>query len=302
MRHTVDDVLRYARGLKALAHECHAQSAAWFQIAQARKVNRKRGAWRRPPLAGSVSRLEKLLRAEYARLERQVIAVLAGATLESARADEEAPEFDEAEPVDQRRLAVVLILLGLWRARQLAVMEEAVADAFRIGREQVLKRFKLPDARPQPSTEALSAELLRRYREDAIRFHRDLLDGTTRSVGVRQIVESGGSIGEVMNSIRALFDVEGFRISMWSEAVIWSSWLSGFRAGAVDGTQEMIAAGVTAEKLPQFEWRGPADNRTCQPCLDQFRGPFIARSLADLPEPSSICEFQLACRHWYGLV
>jgi hypothetical protein len=251
------------------------------------------------PLAGSVSRLEKLLRAEFSRLERQAIQVLAGASLERARSEEEPLEVDPAAPLDKRRLAPLLILLGLFRARQLAAAETVIDEAFAVGRTQVLKRLRRPDAPEQPATAALPTVVLQRFRTDVLRLHSDLIAGTARSPGVERLVADSATVGAAVEALTALLDVESFRLSMFAEALVHAAWIAGFRSGAVDATVAALAAG----EVPQeFAWTGPDDTDTCQPCHDQFKKRVVARSLADLPDPTTICEFGRACRHAWRVV
>jgi hypothetical protein len=55
------------------------------------------------------------------------------------------------------------------------------------------------------------------------------------------------------------------------------------------------------DQLPAWVWSGPDDEKTCQPCLDQFGDPVYALSLDDLPAPEEVCSFGRACRHWWTL-
>ncbi len=288
-------------------------------LAQARKFKR-RGARRRPGLAGSAQRLERALLASFERLEREVVASLRGraddvasgrlgqqvAAAEEVTAEEAAArarfdlsEAEAAEPVDRERLAAVLALLVLWRRRHEAIADDEVARLFRVGRAEVLRRLKRAGAGSEPATRALQEQVLGQFEGDLDRLQAGLAEGTARAAGLRRIVAEASTVGAAATLVRRLFDVESFRILQFAEALVWSAWLQGWRAGAVDGSAAAVAAG---EAPPEFEWAGPADARTCGPCLAQFGARFRATSVVDLPLPESICLFGRACRHRFIVV
>jgi len=170
-----------------------------------------------------------------------------------------------------------------------ALAGETIDVVYAASRAALLKRLKRPAAEPQPGTEALLAQVKTLFEKDAQRFYTSLLDGTPRSNGIREIVEGGGTLGNVVLAVRLLFAGESFRVSMWAEALVWSSWMAGFRSGAVDATAQ---AKQVSESLPLFEWRGPTDEKVCDPCLGMFKGPVTAESIADLPNPWDVCLFR----------
>lgn len=170
---------------------------------------------------------------------------------------------------------------------------------FGVGRAQVLKRVGRPDAPALAATAVLQEQMRTTYEADAQSLYAQILDGTARSSGVRRIVEEGATVGDAVLTLRYLFDSEAFRLTAWAEHLVWDSWLSGWRAGAVDATTAAVNAG---EVPPQFQWVGPSDAKTCDPCLARFGAPIVARTLADLPAPSSICEGGRNCRHWFVVI
>ena len=303
-------------GLEALpqfADWCYEQSLLWSQIEQARRVNRKRGSWRRPQLTGTVSRLEKALLSQWDFTEHAIVLLLAGEELPVVQQDAEQDrlitaalehhglsEEDAGRSVDRKKLAAILLVLASWRARQLSLVGETIEEVFAASRTAILKRLKRLDAEAQPGTEVLTAQLKTSFEADSQRLYRDLLDGSLRSTGVRAIVEESATLGAAVLALRNLFDIEQFRLNLFSEHATWWSFQAGFRAGAVDGTAAALAAG---EEPMRFLWSGPQDAKACVPCLSAFsEGPILATSLSALPSPSSICQWGVSCRHFYVVV
>lgn len=288
---------------------CYEAAAVWDGIAQGRKVNKQRGAWRRPQLAKAVSDLNKVLLTEYDLTEHAIALLLAGEEPPAVQADPAsdmaaalahhglAPE-DVDRAVDPRVLAVILLVLARFREKQLGLAGAAIETVYQASRKALLKRLGYPSAPELPETSALTAQVTQLYQSDAQRFYGDLLDGTSRSTGVRAIVEGTRSLGPAVVAIRALFDAEQFRLTLFSEHLVWSAWMAGVRAAAVEGTSAAREVGVTP---PSFQWTGPADAKTCAPCLAMFRGPVVARSLVELPDPSTICSGGRNCRHWWAV-
>lgn len=293
-----------------------AELATRFEyLDQARRVRKTRGAWRRPALAGSAARLERALRESYWRLAREVVDSLRGRSDDVAsgrlgqqvEADERAAavEFfdltdaEAAEPVDRERLAAVLLLLALWRRRHGGIAEEVGGEVFDVGRRQALQQLKLGELAPPAATATLRAELLARYRADLDRLETGLRDGTARATGVAGVVRGAATVGDAAFLLRGLFDEEYFRIVMFSESFTWTSWLDGYRAGAVEGNQELARLGLP---LRRWAWAGPQDTKTCENCAGWAGREFEALTLDDLPDPQGWCLFLRACRHFYVLV
>lgn len=295
--------------LPALADYCFQHALAWCEIDQARKVNKRRGAWRRPHLTGAVATLNRSLLAEFDFTEHAIALLLAGEAL---------PEQEQADPgddvtaalthhgldlgiagrdVDPAAAAAALILLGGFRATQLQFANAAVETIARNARGALLKRLGYGDAPELPETTGLTSQVARVYEDDARRLYQDLLDGTARApVGLQQITELA-TVGSAVTALRFLFDQEAFRLTLFAEALGWDAWMAGFRAAAVEATSAARAVGAAP---PQFLWTGPLDAKTCAPCRRQFAGPVTATSLADLPAPATICEGRRSCRHWWS--
>lgn len=295
--------------LPAFADWCFTQSLLYSGFAQARKVNKRRGAWRRPQLTGAVARLNRALLAEFDFTEHVIALLVAG---------EAPPEREQAEPVpdvsaalthhgfdpgiadrdvDPGSAAAVLLILAAFRAKQLQFANAAVETITRDARVALLKRLGHGDAPELPETAGLPSQVARVYEDDARRFYQDLLDGTARApIGVQQITGLV-TVGSAVTALRFLFDAEAFRLTLFAEALGWDAWMAGFRAAAVEATS---AARLAGQAPPQFVWTGPADAKTCAPCLSMFRGPVVASSLAELPAPAAICSGQRNCRHWWS--
>lgn len=295
--------------LPAFADWCFQHSLACSRLVQARKVNKRRGAWRRPQLTGTVAALNRALLAEFDFTEHAIALLIAG---------EEPPEREQAEPVNDvakalehhgldpgmadrdvnpESAAAVLLLLAAFRAKQLQFANAAVETITRDARAALLKRLGYPEAPELPETTGLTSQVARIYEDDARRLYQDLLDGTARApVGVRAITDLV-TVGAAVTSLRALFDSEGFRLTMFAEALGWSSFIAGTRAAAVEATSAARSAGAAP---PRFIWTGPSDAKTCAPCRLMFKGSVVASSLAELPDPSTICEGRRSCRHWWS--
>lgn len=294
-----------------LAICCFDLSRQWEEIAQARKVNRTRGAWRRPAVAGTVSALEKSLRALYDETEHKIVLALVGESaeqqvsgdtgeLETAALEHHGLTVEDGEkPVDRKVLSAILLLLALLRSTQLGLAGETIQATYDASRAALLKRLKRPDAPALPATSPLAAQVVTQFEADAQRLYTSLLDGTARAEGTEVIVSSSATVSDAVLRFRTLFAAEAFRLSMFAEALVWAAWMAGFRAAAVDGTQAALAAG---EESPRFQWIGPDDSRTCDPCHSRFGEPVVARSLADLPDPWTVCEYRRACRHAWQVV
>lgn len=283
---------------------------------QARKAPKARGARVKPGLAGSVETLETALLASYHRLPKQILESLHGPSddvasgrIGQAKKKRKTPEEEALEEyglpasaaddaVDADRLAAVLALILLWRRRHEAIADDAIETAYGAGREQALSEQSLESAQPTTETVNLQATVLSRFQADLDRLQTGLTSGTPRSNGIEAIVTSGETLGQVALSLKNLFDEEQFRVEMFAEALIWVSFLTGYRAGAVEGTVEILAEG--GEPF-LFRWAGPEDEKVCDPCRDRFGPPFVAASIADLPEPSEVCRFGFSCRHWYEI-
>ena len=119
-----------------------------------------------------------------------------------------------------------------------------------------------------------------------------------RATGVEAIVRGAATGGAAATLLRALFESEEFRTTMLAESLVWTAALDGYRSGAVEGNQELARLG---RPLRRWKWSGPRDKVACDPCLGMFAADVEATSLADLPAPSSICRFNLGCRHWWSL-
>jgi hypothetical protein len=292
-------------------------SQDWQRVAQARRIRKKRGARKRPQLSPIARRLETALLASYKRLEFDIIASLRGRSddiatgrIHQAISDEESAaldyyglsEEDGQEPIDHSREAAILLLLALWRRRHQAIAEEEVGSTFQIGRKEALKQLKLENALPSRETSALRDEVLKKFGVDVDRLEKGLREGTPRSPGIETILGSATTLSQAARELRFLFDEESFRLKMYSEAIVWSSWLAGFRAGAVEGTQQLHREGVSLDQLPEFVWSGPNDTRVCVPCGAQFGVRIKALSVFDLPDPTIVCAYGRACRHYWRRV
>ena len=284
------------------------------RLEQLRKFKR-RGARRRPGLAGSAARLEVALLASFERLERDAVASLRGraddvasgrlfaadeaAELAAARYRFDLSEEDAAAPVDRAREAAVLALLLLWRRRHEAIADAEIARVFGVGRAEVLRRLKVDHALSTPETRALEGQVLGRYEDDLDRLQEGLTEGTPRAVGLRRIVEEASSVGAAAVLVRRLFDEEQFRVQLFSESAVWVAWLQGWRAGAVDGSAARVAAG---EAAPEFEVAGPLDERTCSVCTDLVGLRVQATTTEELFLLEDRCLFGRSCRHFWIVV
>ena len=290
-----------------------AELAARFeQLGQARRIRKVRGAWRRPALAGSAARLNRALTESYWRLATEVVASLRGRSDDVASGRlgqqteaEAAVEFfglteaEAAQPVDRDRLAAVLLLLALWRRRHGAIAAKVAGEVFDAERRRALKQLGLGDLLTTVPTANLRAALLERYRADLDRLEAGLREGTARAAGVEAIVRETATVGEAAALLRRLFDEESFRIVLFSESLVWTAALDGYRAGSVEGNRELAALG---RPLRRWVWVGPMDKVTCDPCAAMASAEVEATGLAELPAPSSICAYGIGCRHWWRLV
>lgn len=296
---------------RALARMADRLARRFHLLDQAKKT--ARGAWRQPELVSLVSGLEGELKSAYDACERGIAWVLAGRSDTGGLGQADAPTPGDAvrfyglpdeavdEPGDPNRLADALLLLGAFRAQQLDAAGRAIEAAFGLGRTQLLKRLGREGAAQQSATIALLPQMTARFEADAQRLYRDLLDGSKRVPdGVKEIADDYETVGAQLAVLRHLFRSEEFRLSLFAEHAVWWSWISGFRAAAVDAS---VAAAIAGEPLPQFEWAGPNDSKICVPCKGRFTNPIVtAASLADLPMPSDICAFGNNCRHHWRLV
>ena len=287
------------------------------QLEQARRIRKVRGAWRRPALAGSAARLERALRESYWRLAREVVASLRGRSddvasgrlgqqAEVTAAEREAAveffdlsEAEAAQLVDRDRLAAVLVLLALWRQRHGAIAAAVVEEVFDAERARALKQLGLGDLLTTGPTTVLRAALLVRYRADLDRLEVGLREGTARAAGIETIVREAGSVGEAAALLRRLFDEEGFRVTLFSESLVWSAALDGYRAGAVEGNQELARLGLP---LRRWVWVGPQDKATCSNCAAWDEREVEATSLNELVSPQDWCLAGRSCRHRWVLV
>ncbi len=288
----------------------------WQRIAQARRIRAKRGARQRAQLAPIAERLERALLESYRKLDRDIIASLRGrsddiasgrfhqSVSDEARAVLEyydIPEDEADHPVDRTREAAILLLLALWRRRYQAIAEEEAGTTFRMGRLEALDQLGLENAVASRDTSALKDVVLQRFDADVDRLENGLRGGTLRGPGIEAILGSATTLATAASELRSLFDEEEFRIQMYAEAFVWGSWMSGFRAGAVDGSRQLKGEGGGPDQLPRFVWSGPFDARTCNRCTAQFGDPVAALSVDDLPDPTEICVAGRSCRHYWEL-
>lgn len=293
---------------------------------------RERGAYIKPELTGSTYEFEQSLLRSYQELFEGIVASLRGANddvttgrLEQARVPEveqiealdywDVSEAEREHPIDRTKLAAILALLLLWRSRHTRRAELHLDRFFEQGRQAALSEIGVETV-AAPASNALRGTVLGRYRDDLGRLERALREGNPRSKGVEWIVQNADTLGEALALLRRLRDSERFRIEMFAESLAWTAWSEGYRAGAVEGTvlraKELglvTSAGLSLSalteeerlQLPHYVWVGPDDERTCDPCRNQFGEPIIAFSLDDLPDPQSICRYGRACRHWFEL-
>lgn len=272
----------------------------------------RRGARARRGLIGTTMQLQRSLFRSYTRLEREIVATLRGraddvTTYRLTQAEPALPAVLRAygltpaegeEPVERDRLPAVLLLLLLWRRRHVAIADDFVGSTFQRGRQDVLKRLRQANAQGDPATRRLREEVLARYQEDIERLYTGLLSGTPRRAGLTAIMEAATTLGITLVQLRSLFLAEAYRLEMFAESLVWTAWSEGFRAGAVDGTREMLLLGLDA---PRFRWMGPVDTRACPPCLAQFGEPIVASGVDAIPAPQDICRWGRGCRHWWEL-
>lgn len=281
------------------------------------QVSRKRGA-RLRPLAGATRRLERALEKSYKQLFRDVVASLRGASDDIVKGRLSQQELtveerealrtfripvDEAEEeVDKSRLAAVLLLILLWRSRHVGIADTFVGELFDLGRERVLKRLKVTDAPRLQETAALRDETLNLYRQDIDRLQAALTDGSPRSGGIRQAVEDSDTLAEAAVALRKLYEADGYRLNLFAESLIWTAYLQGQRAGAVDGTRTLLERGALENELPRFRFEGPLDDRMCGNCRAYWGTEVVATSIDDIPLTQNICQFGRSCRHIFRLV
>jgi len=281
------------------------------------QVPRKRGA-RLRPLGGATRRLERALTLSYRQLFREVVASLRGASDDVVKGrlaqaeltveEREAlrffsvPEDEGEQEVDRSRLAAILILILLWRNRHVAIAETFIGEMFDLGRGRVLKQLKVPDASALRETAALRDETLARFRSDIDRLQAALTDGSPRSSGIRQVVEASGMLAEAAVALRKLYNSESFRLGLFAEALVWTAYQEGRRAGAIDGTNRQRSNGMTDEEVARFRFTGPLDSHICPSCRGHYGEELIADSVAALPSPYDWCDFGIHCRHHWELV
>ncbi len=300
---------------------------------------RERGAWVKPGLAGSAGELERLLLASYQRLEREVIASLSGRSDDVASgrlaqakkpkavtdAEEDAAldyyELAESErdrAVDRTRLAAILTLLLLFLRRHRAIAAVKAKEMFAAGRKKALAEVGKTTLAEGPISAKLKGAVLGEFDGDIERLETGLRDGTARSPGLESIIKDAATVGEAAALLRRLFDGEEFRIGMLAEALVWWTFLAGYRAAAIENTRATLQANgvhlvddLASEDLdeeqltgvPRYIWVGPQDARACEPCLAEFgKGEIVALSPEDVPDPSTICSFGISCRHAFELV
>lgn len=298
--------------LLQMADWCYEQSLTWSLFAQGRKVNKTRGAWRRPQLSQAVGVLNRQLLDLYDFTEHAIVLLLAGEDVPAIEQDSSDDDpvaaalayhglsaEDGGRPLDTAVLSAVLLILARFREKQLSLAGAAVQATFSESRAALLKRLKREGTAVSGSAAVLISQVIRLYEDDAQRFYRDLLDPSPRSQGVREIVEGSETLGAAVVALRQLFDTEQYRLTLFSEALTWDAWMAGFRVAAVEATNAAFLAGVAP---PQFKWLGPDDGRTCDPCRALFGDTVTAHSLADLPAPHTVCEYRRACRHWWGIL
>jgi hypothetical protein len=292
---------------------------------------RERGGWRHPSLAGPTLQLEKDLLASYDQLFKDLIGSLKGssddissgrlllkknvrvtkADLASAQEEFNLSGAESQQPLDRTRLAGLLTILALWRQRHEQVDTVAVQAAYSQGRQKALAEAKVPEHHPVDTTSDLSGAALARFSDDLDRLEAGLRDGTARSYGLNWIIEHAATLGEAAIYLSRLKGNEQYRVGMYAEALLWVAWQNGYREGAVEATRAKLAQlgydNVEAvpdeqrNELPRYIWVGPQDEKACQPCLGMFDEPVYAESLADLPEPSTVCDFGINCRHDWEL-
>jgi hypothetical protein len=296
---------------------------------------RERGAYVKPGLADATHQFERTLLQSYHSLFQDVVASLRGRNddvtsgrlhqaKETPVADTEVVEamdewdvpIDERDhPIDRAKLAAILALLLLWRSRHVEKSKAYLLKFFAQGRQNALKEIGVETVLT-PEMVTLRDTILARYTGDLDRLEKALREGSSRSQGIEWIVQNAATLGEALALLKRLEESERFRIELFSESLAWFSANEGFRAGAIEGTRELAkelgfvtADGLSLEdltdeqlaQLPHYVWSGPLDTITCSRCTAQFGDPVVALSLADLPEPSSICLYGISCRHWWEL-
>jgi hypothetical protein len=293
---------------------------------------KERGGWRHPSLARPTEKLEKDLLASYHRLFTDLVGSLRGRNddissgrllqkkrahvspedLYAAQEEFNLSDADIEQPLDKSRLAALLAILALWRQKHGTLALAAASPLFLQGRSKALSEAKVPDHHPVDTTSLLSATTLARYSGDLDRLQTGLQDGTARAYGLNWIVQHAGTVGAAAVYLRRLKAAEEYRIGMLAESLLWSAFLQGYREGAVQATRTKLAQlgyetvdqapDDAKQELPRYEWAGPLDANTCGPCADQFSAPVYAADLNSLPDPQSICEGGLSCRHRWEIV
>lgn len=322
-----------AEKIEAILDDCDC-----LQYAQLRQAKRReRGAWVKPGLADSAGQLEKTLLASYDRLARDVIASLSGhpddiatgrlaqarpsdpdeAEIDAAMDEYDLPDEEKEAAVDRSLLAAILTLLLLWRRRHLAIADDKAAELFGLGRAKALQEVGKKTLALGAISSRLKNSVLAQFEADIDRLETGLRDGTARSQGLEWIVKNALTVGAAAAYLRRLFDREQYRIGMFAEALVWRAWLDGYRAGAIEVTRAILQANgvhltddleiddlteAEREGVPLYEWVGPDDERTCDPCSGMFGDPVLALDEADLPAPEEVCAYQRACRHWWQRV
>jgi hypothetical protein len=296
---------------------------------------RERGAYVKPGLADSVKIAERRLLASFDQLAQDVVASLVGqaddvASGRIAQADDptdaevaaavrhfDIPLDEMEKPVDRHRLEAILALLLLWRRRHQAIADAQIKSLFGIGHQQAMADAGQTAVMPAEAQTVLRGDAEQQFNADLDRLETALRDGTGKAKGIRAIVLTAGSVGAASALILDLFNQTKFRVEMFAEAMVWTAWMDGFRSGAVDATHAALrTAGVDTTngisltdlspevlaKLPQFQWTGPDDEKTCSPCKARFGAPIVVFSIDDMPAPETICRFKRSCRHWWQRV
>jgi hypothetical protein len=296
---------------------------------------RERGAYTKPGLAGSVQVAERRLLASFDQLAQDLVASLAGqaddvAMGRIAQADDptdaeiatavrhfDIPIDEMDKPVDKHRLEAILALLLLWRRRHQAIADSQIQSLFQAGHEQAMADAGQTTVMPAEVRAVLRGDAQQQFSGDLDRLETALRDGTDKAKGIRSIVLTAASVGAAAALILDLFNQSKFRVEMFSEALVWTAWMDGFRSGAVDATHAALrTAGVDTTngisltdlsadvlaKLPKYVWAGPNDERCCTPCKDRFGDPIIVLSIDDMPSPETICRFKRSCRHYWSLI
>lgn len=293
---------------------------------------RERGGWRHPSLARPTEALEADLLLSYHRLFRDLVASLKGPNddissgrllqrkryrvsaeeLSAAQEEYGLADVEAQQPLDKSRLATLLTILSLWRQKHGALALAAAGPIFVQARSKALTEVGVPDHHPLDTTTLLGSTVLARYQGDLDNLETGLKEGTARSYGLNWIVQHAATVGAAAVYLSRLQAAEEYRVGMLAESLLWSAWLAGYREGAVEATRSKLdqlgyerVDQVPEEErssLPRYQWVGPLDTVTCEPCSRMFSDPVYAENAEDLPDPQSVCLGGRSCRHNWELV